>query len=160
MQNYYIFLKYENNSYNFLHFVTSNYHFALFAPKISGNLSPSLGVPLVYGGRPGVIVQPHFRFPHHVEEVLVGGIPFYFGLAAFLAQPCQSGDAISIDDPIEVIFLDIRESEDERQELADVVRALHKRPAVKDLSAGIGNDAPELHDARIAAARSIHRQCR
>ena len=132
----------------------------LFASKIGRNLPPCFGVPFIDWCRPGVIVEPHLGFAHHEEEVLIGCVPFDFGFTALGAEPRESGDGIGIDDPIEVVFLDVCESEDEREELADVVRSLHKRSAVEDLGAGVGNDATKFHDARITAAGGIDGQGR
>ena len=130
----------------------------LFSSKIRRNLTPSLRIPLINGGCPGVIMQPHLRFPNHKKEVLIGRIPLHFGLASFGAQPCERGDAIGINDPIEIILFDIREPENECQELTDVIRALLERSPMEDLGTGIGNDSSEFHDSGVTAARGIDGQ--
>lgn len=131
---------------------------ALFSPEVRRDLSPGFRVPFIDGCRPRVIVQPHLRLAYHEEQVLVGGVPFDLGLASFLAQPRERSHTVGIDHPIQVIFLDISQSQDQRKELADVVRALYERTSMEDLGAGVGDHAPELHDTGVAAARCVHRQ--
>ena len=156
LQNYYFFFIYENYSYKkliFAHFFLQKW---LFSTKISRNLSPSLRIPLVNGCCPSVVMQPHFRFSNHMKQVLISGVPLYFTLAPFLSYPREGSNAIGVNDPIEVVFFDIRQSEHERKELTDIICSLHKRSPVEHLRAGIGNNAPEFHYAGVAATRSIY----
>ena len=128
-----------------------------FSTKIGRNFAPSFGVPLIDRSCPSVIMEPHLGFSYHKEEVLVGCVPLHLGLASLSAQPCESGNGISIDDPVEVVLLDIRQSEYQGKELADIVRTLLEGSAMEDLGAGVCYHAAELHHARVAATRRIHR---
>ena len=105
-------------------------------------------------------MEPHLGFAHHEEEVPVVHRPFHLGLASFLSDPCQCGDGIGIDDPGQVVFLDIGESEHESKELTDIIRALFERSSVEDLGAGISDYPSKLHDAGIAATSRINGQGR
>jgi hypothetical protein len=105
-------------------------------------------------------MEPHFGFSNHKEEILVGDIPLYFRFATLLSEPCECGHTIGINDPIEVVFLDVSESENEREELSDVVGSLPEWSTMEYFGTGIDNDSPELHDTRVTATRGVDRQRR
>ena len=130
----------------------------LFSPKIGRHFSPTLRIPLVDRRRPCVVVQPHLCLPNHVEQILILGVPLYLRLTSFLPYPGQRRYTIRINHPIQVILLDIRQAQHQRQELTYVVCPLHKRPAVEHFCPRVRYHAPELHHARVAAARSIDSQ--
>ena len=132
----------------------------LFASKICGNLPPSLGIPLVNRGSPRVVVKPHFRFSYHVEQVLIGCVPLNLRLASFLTYPRKGGNAVRINNPIEVVFFYIRQPEHKSEKLADVVSALLERSAVEYFRACISNNSTEFHYSGVAAAGCIYRQGR
>ena len=132
----------------------------LFPPKIRRYFAPCFRIPLINRRSPCVIVQPHFCLSDHVKKVLIGGVPFDFGFAAPLSEPCQRRDAIGINNPREVVFLDIRQAQHQRQEFADVIRSLYKRSSMEDLGARIRDDTSEFHHTGITATGGIHSQGR
>ena len=132
----------------------------LLAPEVGGYFAPMFGVPLEDGGGPSIVVEPLLSLAEHEEEFLVLGSASEFGLGMPFAQPCERGAAIGIEVPGEVVLLEVGEAEHEGEELTYIVGAGLVGSAMEDLGAGVGHDAPKLHEARIAGAGSIDCQGR
>ena len=132
----------------------------LFASKIRRNFAPRPCVPFINGCCPGVVVHPHFGFANHEEQILVLGIPFDLGLAFFLANPCECGHAVGINNPGEIVFLDISEPQHQCEKFADVVGTLLKRSSMEHFGACVRDDSAELHYTRVAATSCIDREGR
>ena len=130
----------------------------LFSSEIRRNLAPEGCFPLENTGGIGVLAQPLLRLTHHEKEFLILRIPGEFGLALLLAKPSQGCHAVGIEHPGLVVLLQVRQTEHQRQELADIIRPLDKRPAAEYLRTGIHNHAAKLQHARIAGTGCVHRQ--
>ena len=82
------------------------------------------GIPFIDSGGIGVAGKPLFGFPQHIEQFCVFGCTFEFGLCLSFAQPCQSGSAVGIQYPRQVMLFEIRQAQDDGEELTDVVGPL------------------------------------
>lgn len=132
----------------------------LFSAKISRNLAPDGCFPLEDGCAPRVLLEPRLRLADGQQQVLVCGTPFELTLAFLLPHPGQRGNAVGIDRPGEVVLLEVREAEDEGEELANVIRTLHVGTAAEDLGTGVGDDPAKLHDTGVSGTGSIDGQSR
>lgn len=117
-----------------------------------------LGVPLEDAGGPYIVMKPLLAGTDHPEDLGIGTVLFELGLTLLLADPGLSRLAIRIEDPREVVLLEVRETEDDSQKFADVIGTTLIRSAMEDFCARIGYDATEFHKSGIATTSGIYRE--
>lgn len=130
----------------------------LFTAEVSGDLTPLFRFPFVDRESERVGGQPLLGTIDHVEDGFVLVVGLKFGLAFALPYPQLSIDGVAIDRQSGALFLLQRETMDDGQKFADVVRADLQRSNLEDLLTCAHYNATIFHRTGIARTGSIDGQ--